>query len=148
VRVTQQEFLMRVAIMASERSTCTREGGQNGCVIADHELVHFVTGYNGGYAGGPNHCRHPDAVGKCGCAHAEMNAIARVATLAKPLHAFVTSSPCMLCAVLLINVGCASVTYGRQYRDLEGLDVLEEAGVELGWWVPQEISESLELPGD
>ena len=42
---------------------------------------------------------------------------------------YVTKSPCMVCAKLIINVGIKKVIYANKYPDDEAFKVLEEAGV-------------------
>jgi dCMP deaminase len=43
---------------------------------------------------------------------------------------FVTDSPCIMCAKLMINSGASHVFYRRQYRDPSGVELLQTAGVE------------------
>lgn len=64
--------------------------------------------------------------------HAEMNAIAKaaregVSTLGSTL--FVTLSPCIECAKMLIAAGVSSVVYKELYRDRSGIELLKKCGV-------------------
>lgn len=127
-RPSKEGYLLDVAELTAKRSTCDRL--QVGAVLASDDLTLFVVGYNGGAKGGANSCRHPDQEGGCGCVHAEMNAVAK-ATYGVHVKAFVTVSPCVLCATLLVNAGVTEVHFLREYRDTEGLDVLYESGVKL-----------------
>lgn len=120
------QFFMQMAQLTSQRSKCHRL--QVGCVLTDlsHELI--VIGYNGGYKGGPNGCLgDPTTPGKCGCVHAEANALTKAFRGDK--IAYVTHAPCLTCATMLINADVREVHYGDQYRHSEGTAVLEEAGV-------------------
>jgi dCMP deaminase len=67
-------------------------------------------GYNGNYQGGPHKCDFPEAKGqaRCGCVHAEQNAIAK-SSFAIGLVAFTTTVPCSLCAKQLFNAGIRKV---------------------------------------
>ena len=44
---------------------------------------------------------------------------------------YVTGSPCIEWAKLIIQAGIKRVIYGRQYRLTDGLELLERAGIEL-----------------
>jgi dCMP deaminase len=119
---------MRVAFLTAERSTCKRL--QVGAVFADPSLETFVVGYNGSYKGGPNGCRgDAGKPGGCGCIHAEVNAIAKANR--GPKYAFITHAPCAVCSALLVNADVQRVYYAQDYRLRDGLDLLEEAGIEI-----------------
>lgn len=69
--------------------------------------------------------------------HAETNAIAYAARHGVSVEGatiYVTMSPCFPCAQLIIAAGLIRVVYGRVYRDRSGLNLLEEAGVNVEWW--------------
>jgi dCMP deaminase len=119
-RPTKYEYLMAVANLTSQMSTCSRL--QVGAVLSTIDLTQFVVGYNGGAKGGPNACLR-DEPGNCGCVHAEMNAVAK-ATKGIHVVAFLTHSPCEMCATLLINAGIILVYYQHEYRDSAGIDLL------------------------
>ena len=126
MRPTKRQYLMRVALLTAERSTCSRL--QVGAVLADPTLETFVIGYNGSYKGGPNKCRGDvKTPGGCGCVHAEVNAVAKAGRGRKIL--FVTHSPCLICATLLVNADVSEVYYNKVYRTEEGVSLLKEAGV-------------------
>ena len=64
---------MRMAGLLIGRSTCKRL--QVGCVIASEDYRKILAmGYNGNASGLPNEC-DSEEVGKCGCLHAEENAV-------------------------------------------------------------------------
>lgn len=125
--MTKNHLMMEIARVVSRSSTCQRL--QVGCVLTDEYYEQLAIGYNGGYRGGPNCCLFPDAVGSCGCCHAEMNACIKCRFT--PHRAFVTTAPCFLCAVALINAHVREVYYMDDYRLTDGVDVLKRAGLQL-----------------
>ena len=124
-RISAAEALMRTALLWAERSTCVRM--KVGAVLANNDLTQFVVGYNGTYKHGPNTCIGPNEPGKCGCIHAEANAIAKAGPEEK--IAFLTHAPCVTCAMLLINSNTHELYYNKIYRTKDGLDILEDAGI-------------------
>ena len=42
---------------------------------------------------------------------------------------YVTASPCIECAKLIIQAGIKRVVYGEKYRLTDGIDLLERAGI-------------------
>lgn len=134
MRPTKDEYLMAIANLTSQMSTCSRL--HVGAVLATDDLTQFVVGYNGGAKGAKNECLHPDDEGGCGCAHAEMNAVAK-ATPGVHTVAYLTDSPCELCATLLVNMGVKHVFYQREYRKKNGIQVLKDAGVRISFNRPQ-----------
>lgn len=112
------------------RSQCERLSV--GCVIASENGSEvFSVGYNGGPARSRRKCRGKDAVGACGCAHAETNAIAKCrAARREGKIVYVTDMPCELCATLLVNMGgVLRVHWVRDYRLRDGEEILLEAGI-------------------
>lgn len=121
------EVYMRMAEELAKRSTCARL--QVGTVLTDPLLEHVVSiGYNGNARGFPNRCDSPEA-GKCGCIHSEMNALVKSPGEMRDKVAFVTASPCVMCAKLMVQAHVSHVFYRTQYRDASGLEVLDRAGV-------------------
>lgn len=132
-RPSRDEWLIRLAVVTSTRSTCNR--ASVGCVIAkDGRII------SQGYVGAPSGLPHCTAVG-CepgpdgGCirtVHAEANAIAFAARFGIPTAGadlYCTHSPCRVCAQLIINAGIDRVVYEHQYRIKDGIYLLEQAGV-------------------
>ena len=114
-----------------ECSTCKRLGSNLGCVIIREDFSEVIgIGYNGP-AKGEDHdvCRGPDAIGSCGCIHAEANAISKMRVRDVPMVALIRLSPCEQCAGLLINTGVLGVIYEEEYRDRTGLDRVRRAGI-------------------
>lgn len=121
------EVFMRMAEELAKRSTCARL--QVGTVLTDARLEHVVAiGYNGNVRGFPNRC-DSDEAGRCGCIHSEQNALVKAPGNLRDKVAFVTASPCVSCAKLMVQAHVSHVFYRDAYRDPAGLDVLEQAGV-------------------
>ena len=126
-RIPLYEVYMRMAEELAKRSTCARLNV--GTVITDAALENVVAiGYNGNATGFPNRC--DSAVpGSCGCLHSEVNALVKAPGGMKDKVVFVTDSPCVMCAKLMINSGVSHVFYRRPYRDPSGLETLEAGDV-------------------
>lgn len=123
------DIYMSLAKALSLRSTCKRL--QVGAVIAstDYRYIYGI-GYNGNAEGFDNKCDN-DEEGKCGCIHAEANAIINCNTSREtPKVVFITHSPCIMCAKMLVNLGgVKQVYYYQKYRDDAGIKVLTSAGI-------------------
>jgi len=121
------EVYMRMAEELAQRSTCARL--QVGTVLTDARLEHVVSiGYNGNARGFPNRCDSNEE-GKCGCIHSEMNALVKSPGGLRDKVAFITASPCVMCAKLMVQANVSHMFYREPYRSSDGLDVLERAGV-------------------
>ena len=44
---------------------------------------------------------------------------------------YITASPCIECAKLIIQAGIKRVVYGEKYRLMDGIELLERAGIEV-----------------
>lgn len=118
---------MRMAEELAKRSTCTRL--QVGTVVTDASLENVVAiGYNGNARGLPNRC-DSTVPGSCGCIHSEVNALVKAPGDMRDKVVFVTASPCIMCAKLMINSGTTHVFYRSLYRDPSGIELLTSAGV-------------------
>ena len=121
------EVYMRMAEELAKRSTCARL--QVGTVITDAGLENVVAiGYNGNARGFPNKCDSIEQ-GRCGCIHSEMNALVKAPGQMRDKVAFVTASPCVVCAKLMIQANISYVFYREPYRDPAGLAVLKQGGL-------------------
>ncbi len=127
-RITMVDVYMLHAKVLSLRSTCKR--AQFGCVITDKTLERvWSVGYNGAPKGFP-HDTCTGEEGWCGCSHAEMNALVKVAGKDNEKVMFTTGSPCKTCANLTINSGISKLYYLKgTYRTDEGLDLIKKAGI-------------------
>ena len=44
---------------------------------------------------------------------------------------YITASPCIECAKLIIQAGIKRVVYGEKYRLTDGIELLERAGIDV-----------------
>lgn len=122
---------LRMAQIWSENSYCKRR--QVGALIVKDKMI-ISDGYNGTPSGFENVCEDENNVTKPYVLHAEANAITKVArsnNSSENATLYITDSPCMECAKLIIQSGIKRVVYSNQYRNLEGLDLLKRAGIEI-----------------
>lgn len=124
--------LLEMARVMSQRGTCTR--AQVGCVIAVDDRV-CATGFNGAPHGVP-HCEHPvDEPVDAACqlaVHAEANAIVFAARHGVSIAGgalYTTLTPCVPCAMLILNAGITRVIAAVRYRDEAGLLLLARSGI-------------------
>ena len=106
-------------------------------------------GYNGTPSGFENVCEDENNVTKPYVLHAEANAITKLARSSNNSDGstlYVTASPCIECAKLIIQAGIKRVVYGEQYRLTDGIDLLRRANIEVIFMNPdsQEEPESPE----
>ena len=79
-------------------------------------------------------CEHCKLTTKPEVLHAEANAITKVAKSTQSSEGstlYVTMSPCIECAKLVIQAGIKKVYYDEIYRNTDGLDLLKKTGIEL-----------------
>jgi len=135
------EYFMNIAHVVKTRGNCSRR--KVAAVIAkDRRLI--STGYNGTprgvkncYEGGCARCASDTPsgsdLGECICSHAEENAITQAAyhgTSVKDGVMYVTISPCLMCAKMIINAGITEVVYDGDYAFTQQTKaLLDEAGV-------------------
>lgn len=115
----------------AKNSYCDRR--KVGALIVKDRMI-ISDGYNGTPSGFENVCEDETGVTKAYVLHAEANAITKVAksnnsSLGATLY--ITDSPCIECAKLIIQAGITRVVYDRKYRITDGLELLERAEVEL-----------------
>lgn len=128
-RIPLEEVYLRMAEELAKRSTCARL--QVGTVITTPDLTQVLgIGFNGNARGLPNRC-DSDEPGRCGCIHSEQNALIKAGAQMPGKVMFVTSSPCVMCAKMIVNCNVAKVYYRTGYRDAAGLEVLQQAGVQV-----------------
>ena len=91
-------------------------------------------GYNGTPSGFENICEDENNVTKPYVLHAEANAITKVAksnNSSEGATLYVTTSPCLECAKLIIQSGIKRVVYCNKYHSSDGPKLLKRAGIEL-----------------
>ena len=143
VRPDWDEYFMRIAQVVALRSNCSRRQVA-AVIVKDHRII--STGYNGTprgikncNEGGCPRCASDapsgTALEECLCCHGEENAIVQAAyhgIAVKGSTLYMTFSPCLLCAKMIINAGIAEVVYGERYSiDGTSRRILNEAGVKL-----------------
>ena len=133
-RVSKQRALdlryLRMAQIWSENSYCQRR--QVGALVVKDKMI-ISDGYNGTPSGFENVCEE-NGVTKPYVLHAEANAITKIARSGNNSDGstlYVTDSPCIECAKLIIQSGIKRVIYCREYRLTDGVDLLRRAGIEV-----------------
>lgn len=129
-RPTWDEVWMNIAKEVSRRSPDDKFKVGTIVVTADNTQV-LSLGYNGDHAGGPN-IRESDEPGSSGFIHSEMNALIKLDfNNPKSKVMYVTLAPCRMCAKAIVNAGIKKVVFGENYRDMTGIEVLRDAGIEV-----------------
>lgn len=121
---------LRMARIWAENSYCRRRkvGAllvKDGAIISD--------GFNGTPSGFENICEDENNLSKPYVLHAEANAITKIARSSQNSDGatlYVTASPCIDCAKLIIQCGIKRVVYGENYRLDDGIRLLQRAGIE------------------
>ena len=133
---------LRMARIWAENSYCKRR--QVGALIVKDKMI-ISDGYNGTPSGFENVCEEND-VTKPYVLHAEANAITKIARSSNSSDGatlYVTASPCLECAKLIIQSGIKRVIYSEHYRLEDGINLLKRAGIEVTYIDPnQSISKS------
>jgi dCMP deaminase len=133
-RPSWDEYFLKLAMLASERSTCPRM--HCGCVLVKDRFV-LATGYNGSLPGHPhcedegclvveNHCVRTN--------HAEMNALVQAAIHGVNTNgatAYITNMSCTTCAKALIAGGIKKVVVFSDFHDTLAVKFYTDSGVEI-----------------
>ena len=130
-QLTLDKRYIRMASIWAENSYCTRR--KVGALIVKNQMI-ISDGYNGTPSGFENICEDDNGVTKPYVLHAEANAITKVARSGNSSDGatlYVTASPCIECAKLIIQSGIVRVVYGEEYRIRDGIELLQRAGIEV-----------------
>ena len=122
---------LKMARVWAENSYCVRR--QVGALVVKDKMI-ISDGYNGTPSGFENVCEDENNVTKPYVLHAEANAITKLARSSNNSDGatiYITASPCIECAKLIIQAGIRRVVYGEQYRLTDGIDLLRRAGIEV-----------------
>ena len=122
---------LRMARIWAENSYCQRR--QVGALVVKDKMI-ISDGYNGTPSGFENVCEDDNNITKPYVLHAEANAITKLARSSNNSDGatiYITASPCIECAKLIIQAGIKRVVYGEKYRLTDGVDLLERAGIEV-----------------
>ena len=105
---------------------------QVGAIIVSEDNTQVLSiGYNGSYRGGPNKPLS-EKPGCSGLIHAEINALLKLDyNNPKKKKMYVTLSPCPDCARAIVNSNIDTIIYSEQYRNIEGIEILKSAGLEV-----------------
>lgn len=120
-----------MALIWAENSYCKRR--KVGALIVKDKMI-ISDGYNGTPSGFENICEDENNVTKAYVLHAEANAITKIARSGNSSDGstlYVTATPCIECAKLIIQAGIKRVVYSEPYRLQDGLDLLKRAGIDV-----------------
>lgn len=125
---------MKMALAMSDLSYSKRN--KVGCIIVSNDGQVISQGYNGTPTGMDNECEYIDENGelktKEEVLHAESNAISKCAKYRSSTidsTVYVTLSPCLDCAKLIIQAGIKRVVYLDEYRVTDGIKLLNTVGI-------------------
>lgn len=122
---------LRMARIWAENSYCQRR--QVGALVVKDQRI-ISDGYNGTPSGFENQCEDEQGVTYPYVLHAEANAITKLARSSNNSDGatlYVTASPCIECAKLIIQAGIKRVVYGEKYRLDDGLNLLKKANIKV-----------------
>ena len=133
------ERYLRMAHIWAENSYCKRR--QVGALVVKDKMI-ISDGFNGTPSGFENVCEDENNVTRPYVLHAEANAITKLARShnnSDGATLYVTASPCIECAKLIIQSGIKRVVYGEKYRLDDGIQLLLRAGVNVEFLDMNEI---------
>ena len=122
---------IKMASIWDENSYCVRS--KVGALIVKAKMI-ISDGYNGTPQGFENICEDESGRTKPYVLHAEANAITKVAKSSNSSEGatlYVTASPCIECAKLIIQAGIVRVVFCDDYHSEDGIDLLIRAGIEV-----------------
>lgn len=125
------ERYLRMAAIWAENSYCKRR--QVGALLIKNKMI-ISDGYNGTPSGFENICEDDNDKTKPYVLHAEANAITKIAksfNSSEGATLYVTSSPCIECAKLIIQAGISRVVFSESYRINDGIELLDRAKIEV-----------------
>ena len=109
---------LQMATVWAKNSYCARR--QVGAILVKDKMI-ISDGYNGTPSGFENVCEDENGVTK----------VAKSSNSSDGSTLYVTASPCIECAKLIIQAGIKRVVYHDEYRITDGLDLLRRAGIEV-----------------
>ncbi len=147
-------YFMSIANVVATRANCSRRKVA-AVIVSENRII--STGYNGTprgitncFDGGCPRCSGNAPSGtsleECICVHAEQNAICQAAYYGIRLAGatiYVTLTPCLTCAKMIINAGIREVVYAGNYSfDAQTSKLLSDAGVICRRYVAPETAPS------
>jgi len=127
----KDSIYLRMASIWAENSKCKRK--KVGCLIVRDKLI-ISDGYNGTPSGFNNCCEDLEGNSLSEVVHAEANAITKLAMSTQSsigATIYITLSPCFECSKLIIQSGIKRIVFTELYRNLDSLEFLAYAGVEV-----------------
>lgn len=143
--IKQQELdkrYIRMAQIWAENSYCMRR--KVGALIVKEKMI-ISDGYNGTPSGFENICEDHNNTTRPYVLHAEANAITKIArsnNSSDGATLYVTASPCIECAKLIIQAGIKRVVYSEKYRLEDGVELLRKAKIEVIYLNPEHKEEN------
>ena len=133
--ITEKKLLLdsrylRMAKIWAENSYCERR--KVGALLVKDKMI-ISDGFNGTPQGFENVCEDENGNTKSHVLHAEANAITKVAQTSNSSRnatLYVTTSPCIECAKLIIQSGITRVVFSEVYRLTDGIQLEQRAGIE------------------
>jgi dCMP deaminase len=122
---------IEMAQIWAKNSYCKRR--KVGALIVKDKMI-ISDGYNGTPSGFENVCEDENNTTKPYVLHAEANAITKVAksnNSSENATLYVTTSPCLECAKLIIQSGIKRVVYTDRKESNDGIPLLERANIEV-----------------
>lgn len=119
---------------------------QVGALLVKDRMI-ISDGYNGTPTGFENICEDENGATKPYVLHAEANAITKVAksnNSSEGATLYITASPCMECAKLIIQSGISRVVYRDAYRLDDGIKLLKRANIQVDRLSSEEIDKIIE----
>ena len=105
-------------------------------IVKDNQII--SDGFNGTPCGFENKCEVKNIDGSLHTLpyvlHAESNAILKCAKYGRPTNGstlYITHSPCIECAKLIIQAGIIRVVYLEEYKTLDGVELLKRIGIKV-----------------
>lgn len=106
-------------------------------IVKDRTIV--SDGYNGAPPGFPNICEDERGKTYPYVMHAEANAILKLARSTQSGQGatlYITHSPCIDCAKLIIQAGIIRVVIGEYYHGQTGVELLNKANIKVEYYEP------------
>ncbi|MDR1347270.1 MAG: dCMP deaminase family protein [Prevotellaceae bacterium] len=122
---------LEMAAVWAKNSYCKRR--QVGAILVKNNMI-ISDGFNGTPSGFENICEDENGSTKPYVLHAEANAITKVArsnNSSEGSTLYITSSPCLECAKLVIQAGIKRVVFSDNYRISDGIELLKRANIEV-----------------
>ena len=136
--MTQEQsdkYYIKVAQLCAKNSYAIKL--QVGAIIVKDGQI-MSDGFNGTPCGFENKCEVKNMDGSLHTLsyvlHAESNDILKCSKYGRPTNGstlYITHSPCIECAKLIIQAGIIRVVYLEDYRKAEGLELLKRVGIKV-----------------